>query len=433
MGIKHRADSGFRKFRTLIKVRFVRTVKYFEMPYVSYPRPLAASDKDMPIIKKMSIKKILSLIFILKTTLIFSQNCDCKSTFGWVKETFENNDAGFQYIIDKKGQESYKIHNQIYFSRVDKINKPKDCESTIREWLAFFRKSHVEFHYLGEDNIEIENTEKINENVTIENEKIESPLHKKYLESNEPFIERLNSKTLYLRIPSFNSSEKSAIDNLIEKYKNEILITENLIIDIRNGTGGSDNSYKNILPFIYTNPIRMPSVEFLSTPLNNRRMYELATNTGFALEFGIQSSEEDKAEFMKNYLKLNNHLGEFVNLNSSKINIYKQDTIYKFPKEVAILINENNVSTDEQFILESRQSKKVKLFGTTTKGGLDMSNLYVAKSENKEFVLVYALSRSLRIPNMIVDDIGIMPDFFLDEEIPEQEWIEFVSEILNQQ
>lgn len=43
MGIKHRADSGFRKFRTLIKVRFVRTVKYFEMPYVSYPRPLAAS------------------------------------------------------------------------------------------------------------------------------------------------------------------------------------------------------------------------------------------------------------------------------------------------------------------------------------------------------------------------------------------------------
>lgn len=62
-----------------------------------------------------------------------------------------------------------------------------------------------------------------------------------------------------------------------------------------------------------------------------------------------------------------------------------------------------------------------------------MSNLYVAKSENKDFVLVYALSRSLRIPNMIVDDIGIMPDFFLDEEIPEQEWIEFVSEILNQQ
>src|SRR5690606_27425103 len=160
--------------------------------------------------------------------------------------------------------------------------------------------------------------------------------------------------------------------------------------------------------------------------------YTTLFRSGFALEFGIQASDEEKAVFMENYLKLNNHLGEFVNLNSEKIHIYKQDTIHKFPKQVAILINENNVSTDEQFILESRQSKKVKLYGRTTKGGLDMSNLYVAKSANNDFVLVYALSRSLRIPNMIVDDIGIMPDFFLDNEIPEEEWIEYVSKNLNE-
>ena len=38
MGIKHRADSGFRKFSTLIKLGFGRTVKCSEMPYVSYPK-----------------------------------------------------------------------------------------------------------------------------------------------------------------------------------------------------------------------------------------------------------------------------------------------------------------------------------------------------------------------------------------------------------
>lgn len=54
MGIKHRADSGFRKFRTLIKVRFVRTVKYFEMPYVSYPRPLVASVSELPLKDKLT-------------------------------------------------------------------------------------------------------------------------------------------------------------------------------------------------------------------------------------------------------------------------------------------------------------------------------------------------------------------------------------------
>ena len=38
MGIKHRADTGFRKFSDLNQVHFGWTVKYFKMPYVSYPR-----------------------------------------------------------------------------------------------------------------------------------------------------------------------------------------------------------------------------------------------------------------------------------------------------------------------------------------------------------------------------------------------------------
>lgn len=379
----------------------------------------------------MTLKNILFILFIFKASTTFSQNCDCKATFEWVKETFENNDAGFQYIIDKKGEELYNVHNQMYFTKVNLIENPEECETIIREWLTFFRKSHIEFHFIGEKNKETIDSNLFIEETKIENDEVD-PLYKKFLESQKPFIERLNSSTLYLRIPSFMPTEKPLIDDLLEKHKNEILSTENLIIDIRNGTGGSDNSYQNILPFIYTNPIRIPSVEYLSTLLNNQRMYELATNTGFALEFGIQTTEEEKLDLMEKYEKLNNHLGEFVNLNAEKTKILKFDTVYEFPKQVALLINENNVSTDEQFILEAKQSKKVKLFGRTTKGGLDMSNLYLTYSEDKQFVLVYALSRSLRIPHMTIDDIGIMPDFFLDEEIPEYEWINYVSGILNQ-
>ena len=37
MGIKHRAASGFLKFSALSKFGLVRTIKCFEMPYVSYP------------------------------------------------------------------------------------------------------------------------------------------------------------------------------------------------------------------------------------------------------------------------------------------------------------------------------------------------------------------------------------------------------------
>jgi len=56
MGIKHRADSGFRKFSTLIKLGFGRTVKCSEMPYVSYPK---LSDYLNPHCRTESIESML--------------------------------------------------------------------------------------------------------------------------------------------------------------------------------------------------------------------------------------------------------------------------------------------------------------------------------------------------------------------------------------
>jgi hypothetical protein len=47
MGIKHRADSGFRKLSVLNQVRFGRTVNCFEMPYVSYPSRCATTEEGM--------------------------------------------------------------------------------------------------------------------------------------------------------------------------------------------------------------------------------------------------------------------------------------------------------------------------------------------------------------------------------------------------
>lgn len=381
------------------------------------------------------MKPIEIILLILLPLNIFAQQCDCASTFEWVKQTFEENDAGFQYIVDKKGVQSYMLHNQIYFEKTKAIDKAKECEISIRKWLSFFRKAHVEFHFTGEiedqgteekgvDGTEIDDTSKV----------VQGPknqLHERFLKSNLPFVEQLNENTLYLRIPSFRANQKQYIDSVVLTYRAQILSTENLIIDIRNGTGGSDVSYEELMPFIYTNPIRMPTLEFRSTPLNNQRMYEMATNTGLALQWGLNPTEKEMKEYQANFDILSNHIGEFVNLNPNSISITKLDTVYPFPDQVAILINHNNASTDEQFLLEARQSKKVKLFGARTLGALDVSNLYITFSPAKDFVLVYALSKSLRIPNMAIDDIGIMPDYYIDEEILEQDWINYVSDILN--
>ena len=110
----------------------------------------------------------------------------------------------------------------------------------------------------------------------------------------------------------------------------------------------------------------------------------------------------------------------------------KLNKILPYPKNIGIIINHKNGSTAEQFLLAAKQSKKVKLFGTTTAGVLDISNMYSVESPCKEFKLGYSLSKSLRIPDMEIDGKGIQPDYYIDKSIPQHDWVNYVNEILNE-
>lgn len=82
--------------------------------------------------------------------------------------------------------------------------------------------------------------------------------------------------------------------------------------------------------------------------------------------------------------------------------------------------------------MAAKQSKKVKLFGRTTAGVLDISNMYFVNSPCGELELGYCLSRSMRIPEMTIDDKGIQPDYYMDKTIPVYQWIDFVAESLKE-
>ncbi len=239
------------------------------------------------------------------------------------------------------------------------------------------------------------------------------------LDTNSPISQKLSDNTFYLRIPSFNPNQKSKIDSIVFLHKDEIVSTKNLIIDIRANDGGADKTYEELLPFIYTNPIRKAGFEFLSTELNNQRTLDIINGA-----FGKLNEEEIK-EYKSRYKILSENLGKYVNFEKpKKVSTIILDTIYQYPQNVAILVDDEVVSSGEEFLLASKQSNKVKIYGRPTMGALDASNQYYSLSSDKEVVLIYTLSR--RINNMPIDDIGIQPDFFLDNSIPRYDWIEYV-------
>jgi C-terminal processing protease CtpA/Prc len=241
--------------------------------------------------------------------------------------------------------------------------------------------------------------------------------------ANKPVIEKVSDNTVLLKVPSFNYPNKKYIDSLLNIHDDLIKSTENLIIDVRYNGGGADASYKEIMPYLFTNPIRGIGGVYLSTELNNKRMVDFMNNPDW--------SHDDKKWAEESLNKLNKHIGEFVDLDESIVSIDTLKNVYPNPKNVAILINRFCGSTTEQFLLEAKQSKKVKLVGTTTAGVLDISNMYSVISPSKEFKLWYSLSKSYRIPEMTIDGKGIQPDYYFDKTIKPYEWIDKTIEILN--
>jgi len=243
-----------------------------------------------------------------------------------------------------------------------------------------------------------------------------------YIKDRKPRLIRLSDSTLLMRIPSFGPQDKVWIDSLVQSRMADFTSTPYLIIDLRNNTGGMDDAYNVLLPLIYTQPIRVREVAFLSTPLNNRRMEMFMRDSMWPSEV-----REWAARSLE---KLRRHPGEFVSLNDKPFTEIRLDTVLPRPRKVVVLINERCASSTEQFLLAAKQSFKVKLAGKPTAGALDISNLNWTVSPCGDYLLLYGLSKSLRLPGMSVDGIGIQPDFYLGEELPPYQWIDEVREML---
>ena len=133
--------------------------------------------------------KLFTILVFLFSISVYSQNCDCKSDFEWVKKTFEENDAGFQYIIHTKGNQSYDLHNQIFSEKINDASSLTECNQIINEWLKYFRNGHVAVQILAKSESSSEESSQVDavdsEVVEWESNSTDIDGFKKYLDRKE--------------------------------------------------------------------------------------------------------------------------------------------------------------------------------------------------------------------------------------------------------
>ncbi|WP_166642011.1 S41 family peptidase [Pedobacter duraquae] len=221
----------------------------------------------------------------------------------------------------------------------------------------------------------------------------------------------LSTKTLYIKISTFNQNNARNIDSLFKANQSNLSKMPNLILDLRNNGGGADFAYSPITPYIYTKTVRNIGADVLATDDNIAGWAAIATTNGLP---------PDQKVFISHVIeKMEQGKGKLVSFSDdSNISL---DSVATYPQKVIILINKHCASTTEEFLLLAKQSSKVTLMGEHTAGVLDYSNMRGADFSCMPYMLYWATSRSRRIDEgLAIDNIGITPDKVLS---PEQNWI----------
>jgi len=250
-------------------------------------------------------------------------------------------------------------------------------------------------------------------------------IKKKINELDGFYFKKLTVKSSLIRISSFNYPYVERIEKLIADNKIAIENSENLIIDIRNNGGGTDNAYTKLLPLISTNPIRNIGTELLSS---QTLIDGVTTYKNGLIEKDPEKNKEEISELENRISIYKDNFGKYVNLSDKNVTIDSVQLSTKSPKQVVVLANDKVGSAGENFILKAKQSKKVKVLGIPTSGVLDYANAYFFKFGCDNYKLLLPTYRSLRLPDYPIDNIGIQPDIYIDKSI--NDWEQFAIDYL---
>lgn len=220
----------------------------------------------------------------------------------------------------------------------------------------------------------------------------------------------LSDKTVLLTLPTFFASAAEGIVKMMADNRKRLERTPNWIIDVRDNNGGGDGTYAPITDAVIGNPIFIAGVEFLSTPAN------IEATAGLC-DFYAPGDKNCIAALERLVTAMRavppGTYAPHPSLGDTVTRIDPDEPRRKRPARVAVLTDRECGSSCEQFLLAMKQAWNVKLFGRRTAGALDYSNLRPHKLPSGKRLILYATSRSKRLPHLPVDAVGVLPDVFL--------------------
>ncbi|MCC8409522.1 hypothetical protein LJ707_11315 [Mucilaginibacter sp. UR6-1] len=348
------------------------------------------------------------LIGLLPITLV-AQDCDCGLNFDYTVKHVKSDYAGFNDKVKNNNRKEFELFTKSLRKRAAGLNNTDSCFVILRTWTNYFKDNHLrvqlDWQYRKKHPEEAKKLAGRFAKPVVKADNNDKP-------GSKTNISKPDSNTLLIRLPSFVWDEKKNIDSVIQAYSKQLKEIPNWIIDLRGNDGGTDYAFSAVLPYLYTNPIQIKPDEYRSSKGNIEVLEE-------------NLKDDDLSKEAKSLI--NNLIGlmkanpdGFVNPSGKENFEIKLDTVHKYPSKVAVLIDRNTASSAESFLIIAKQSKKVKVYGENSAGTLDYANTQYFDIPCKDLNLVIPISRSKRLPEHPIDNIGILPDVKLDPNTPDK-------------
>jgi hypothetical protein len=230
----------------------------------------------------------------------------------------------------------------------------------------------------------------------------------------------LDSATYLITIPSSTIRNGKLLDSIIKSNPAITSKLNNLIVDIRNNTGGTVRAYSALLPLMYTNPILPVTVSAYCTD-------DVVQNTRKQIQEYVKQSDFDSAGLNQwtNWLSQQEaNIGKFIDFPPDTLVL---DSVLRYPKNIGLIVNYGCQSAAEMAILNAKQSKKITLFGEHTQGTIDYLDIAPQYLPSGKYQLyIPASKRQIPKGGKKLDGIGIYPDVSISDS--EVDWVEFVKQ-----